>query len=181
MQRGIVKLLAFVKMRTFARSGEELWLDEWKNPLAREVKIGDPNKFLENLQRPLKHDGYAFFSFLLFSEISKKALASCYFDKITTGFLTWSRTIKGYEPVLDDENSFLWEAESLPCLDVIREGISEEGYIDQLSSLWSQECSKGNTLDVRTDNSLFFKYLGMWLFKSSFYSLLKNFYSQDVW
>lgn len=70
MQRGIVKLLTFVKIRTFARSSEELWLDEWKNPLARDVEIGDPNKFLESLQSPLAHDGYALLCFVC-ADISK--------------------------------------------------------------------------------------------------------------
>ncbi|KAF8807254.1 hypothetical protein BYT27DRAFT_7189352 [Phlegmacium glaucopus] len=141
VQRALIKLLSFVKIRTFARSREELWLDEWKNPLARDVEIGDPTRFLESLQRPLAHDG-------------------CYLDKIPTGFLTWSQSIKGYKPVLNDETRLSWEPESLPCLEAIREGVSKEGYIDQLSSLWSQESSKvGNTLDVRADNPLFFKYL----------------------
>jgi len=64
----------------------------------------------------------------------------------------------------------------MPCLNAIREGISKEGYINKLATLWSQESSKegkdGNntyTLDVRSDNPLFFKYLCMWSFKSFFY------------
>ena len=174
MQRGIVKLLAFIKIRTFARSREELWLDEWKNPLARDVEIGDPNKFLASLQCPLTHDGYV--SFFCLAEISKKKFTRCYLDKIHTGFLTWSPSIKGYRPVLNDESYLSWEPESLPCLNAIREGISKEGYINQLAILWSQESGKdgkdGNntyTLDVRSDNPLFFKYLCMCSFKSSFY------------
>jgi proteasome activator subunit 4 len=65
-------------------------------------------------------------------------------------------------PVLNDESSLSWEPESLPCLDVIREVINEEGYIDQLAILWSQESGKSsNTLGVRPENPLFFKYLCM--------------------
>ena len=150
-------------------------MDEWKNPLARDVEIGDPNKFLASLQYPLTHGGYAYF-FLCLAEILKKKSARCYLDKIDTGFLTWSPSIKGYKPVLDDESYFSWEPESLPCLNAIREGIRKEGYINKLTTLWSQESSKdgkdGNTtyvLEVRSDNSLFFKYLCMWSFKSSFY------------
>lgn len=110
-----------------------------------------------------------------------KKFARCYFDKIPTGFLTWSPSIKGYKPVLNDESYLSWEPESLPCLNAIREGISKEGYINKLAILWSQESSKdgkdGNntyTLDVRSDNPLFFKYLGMWSFKSSFYCWFKE-------
>lgn len=174
MQRGLIKLLAFIKIRTFARSREELWLDEWKNPLARDVEIGDPNKFLESLQRPLTHDGYACLLFC-FAEILKNTFARCYLDRIPTGFLTWSPSIKGYMPVPNDESPLSWEPESLPCLDVIREGINEEGYIDQLAILWSQESGKSsNTLDVRSENPLFFKYLCMWSLKSSLYCLFKE-------
>jgi hypothetical protein len=36
-------------------------LNEWKNPLVRDVEIGDPDKFLASLQSPLTHDGYACF------------------------------------------------------------------------------------------------------------------------
>lgn len=150
-------------------------MDEWKNPLARDVEIGDPNKFLASLQCPLTHDGYACF-FLRLAKISKKTFARCYFDKIPTGFLTWSPSIKGYKPVLNDESYFSWEPESLPCLNVIREGIRKEGYINKLATLWSQESSKdgkdGNNtymLDVRSDNPLFFKYLCTWSFISFFY------------
>lgn len=132
-------------------------MDEWKNPLARDVEIGDPKRFLASLQSPLTHDG-------------------CYLDKIPTGFLTWSPSIKGYKPVLDDKGYFSWDPESLPCLNAVREGIKKEGYINKLATLWSQESSRDGkdgstsyTLDVRSDNLLFFKYLCMWPFKSSFY------------
>lgn len=149
-------------------------MDEWKNPLARDVEIGDPNKFLASLQCPLIHDGYA--CFFVSCRNSLKKFARCYLDKIPTGFLTWSPSIKGYKPVLDGEGYFSWDPESLPCLNAIREGIRKEGYTNKLTTLWSQESSKdgkdGTTtyiLDVRSDNPLFFKYLCMWSFKSSFY------------
>ena len=155
---------------------EELWLDEWKNPLARDVEIGDPNKFLAGLQSPLTHDGYACF-FLCLAEISEqKKITRCYLDKIPTGFLTWSPAIKGYKPLLNDESYFSWEPESLPCLNAIKEGISKEGYINKLATLWSQESNKDGkdnnitfTLDLRSDNPLFFKYLCMWSLNPSFY------------
>ena len=73
--------------------------------MARDVEIGDPNKFLASLQCPLTHDRYACFSSRL-AEILKKKIARCYLDKIPMGFLTWSPSIKGYKPVLDDEGYF---------------------------------------------------------------------------
>ena len=57
-----MKLLAFVKIRSFSRSKEELWLDEWKNPMARDVPTGNPKDFLAGLQRGLGANGYSFSS-----------------------------------------------------------------------------------------------------------------------
>ena len=115
--------------------------------------------------------------FLYLAKILKhKHSPRFYLDKIPTGFLTWGPSIKGYKPLLDDEGYFSWEPESLPCLNAIREGIRKEGYINKLATLWSQESTKdgkdGNTtytLDVRSDNPLFFKYLCMWSFEPFFY------------
>lgn len=52
-----MKLLALAKIRSFSKSNEQLWLDEWVNPLAREIQINDPNEFIANLQRPVSADG----------------------------------------------------------------------------------------------------------------------------
>lgn len=87
--------------------------------------------------------------------------SSLYFDKIRTGFLTWSKTIKGYRPVADGESPIAWERGSIPCLNAIKQKIAKDDYIHQLSALWAQESGKGGTsLDVRQDNVLFFKYIG---------------------
>lgn len=105
----------------------------------------------------------ALFFLLQFLQTKTHTSVRCYLDKIHTGFLTWSQSIKGYKPVLNDKSRLSWERQSLACLEVIKEGINKEGYIHQLSSLWSQESSKaGNTLDLRPDNPLFFKYMCMW-------------------
>lgn len=34
-----MKLAAFVKIRTYAKSEEELWLDEWANPLQGQLLV----------------------------------------------------------------------------------------------------------------------------------------------
>jgi proteasome activator subunit 4 len=51
--RAMVKLLAFTKIRTYAKSAEELWLDEWNNPLQRQLHVSDPSTFLKNLEIPI--------------------------------------------------------------------------------------------------------------------------------
>ncbi|KAH9487094.1 Proteasome activator complex subunit 4 [Psilocybe cubensis] len=140
-QRAIVKLLVFIKIRSFSHSKEALWLDEWTNPFSRKVPIGDPARFLESLQYPAQDNGF-------------------YLDKINTGFLTWTPTVKGYKVVNDKDGDLSWEASSLAALNAIKEGVRKEGYIEQLSILWGQESSKeGGSLDFRADNVLFFKYL----------------------
>jgi len=40
-------------MRTFSISGEELWRDEWSNPLTEDITISDPEHFLRNLEQSL--------------------------------------------------------------------------------------------------------------------------------
>ncbi|KAF9568547.1 hypothetical protein CPC08DRAFT_654918 [Agrocybe pediades] len=141
VQRSLDKLLSFIKIRTYARSNEELWFEEWLNPLARMVKIDDPKQFSENLQKPLSPDGY-------------------YFDKIETGFLAWTPTIKGYRQVSEDEDRIKWDEQSLPALRAIKEIVSSDGYIQQLATVWSQESGKpGASLEFRTDNAVFFRYL----------------------
>lgn len=88
-------------------------------------------------------------------------LCRYYYDKINTGFLTWTKKIKGYLPVNNGDQPLSWEAESLPCLTAIQDAVTKEGYIKTLSTLWSQESGKeGSNLEFRSDNALFFKYLG---------------------
>lgn len=55
--RGITKILTFVKIRTYSKSVEELWLAEWANPMQHTLAIGDPKKFLSMLEKPLVGDG----------------------------------------------------------------------------------------------------------------------------
>jgi proteasome activator subunit 4 len=52
--RAVIKILTFIKIRTYAKSGDELWLDEWHNPLERHLTISVPSAFLESLGRPLQ-------------------------------------------------------------------------------------------------------------------------------
>lgn len=51
--RGIVRESLFIKMRTYAKNDEELWLCQWRNPLSREITISDHTQFLSTLDRPV--------------------------------------------------------------------------------------------------------------------------------
>lgn len=51
--RGIVRESIFIKMRTYAKNDEELWLCQWRNPLSSEIIINDYTQFLNTLHEPL--------------------------------------------------------------------------------------------------------------------------------
>ncbi|KAJ7429385.1 hypothetical protein B0H11DRAFT_1110421 [Mycena galericulata] len=40
-------------MRTYSKSSEELWLDEWSHPLEKVVHVKDPSAFLKSLESPV--------------------------------------------------------------------------------------------------------------------------------
>jgi len=44
------QLLINVKRRTFSKTNEELWFEEWRHPLAEEVEVGDPETFMNRLR-----------------------------------------------------------------------------------------------------------------------------------
>jgi proteasome activator subunit 4 len=50
--RAIVKLATFIKMRTYAKSDEELWLHEWANPLQGKLVV--TAEVIQDLQRPIE-------------------------------------------------------------------------------------------------------------------------------
>jgi proteasome activator subunit 4 len=64
--RAVIKVLTFVKIRTYAQSAEELWLEEWTNPLQQQVPIENPIDFLDSLQHPNEQTEGQVFSLLFF-------------------------------------------------------------------------------------------------------------------
>ncbi|KAF5375146.1 hypothetical protein D9758_000062 [Tetrapyrgos nigripes] len=141
-QRAITKLLAFVKFRTYAQSAEELWSEEWKSPLREDVHISDPEVFAKAFQHYTGEN------------------TSGFVDKVRTGFLTWEPVVKGYKSGTDDSPSFVYEATSLPSLQVIKASIQNAEYFKTLSGLWSQESGKTNAaVELRSENVLYMKSL----------------------
>ncbi|EGO02735.1 hypothetical protein SERLA73DRAFT_102663 [Serpula lacrymans var. lacrymans S7.3] len=137
-QQAVVKLATFIKFRTYAKSSDELWLREWQNPLSRQYHITNPSKFLESTRQPIGQGG---------SEL--------YFDKISTGFLAWSTSIKGY--VKQGKSSISWEKQSEPTLRALISTVDRDFYL-KLALLWGQEFTKaGNTKELRTENINFVK------------------------
>lgn len=57
LRRAVNKMLAMVKIRSYSKSNEELWTDNWSSPLRRTVLIKDPQAFLAGLEQPLRGQG----------------------------------------------------------------------------------------------------------------------------
>lgn len=56
--RAIVKILRMIKIQTWSKNDEELWLDNWHNPLSSSVDIDDPDAFMQQLARPLSNNNH---------------------------------------------------------------------------------------------------------------------------
>lgn len=146
VQKAVVKLLFFVKIRTYAKSMEEMWLDEWRNPLQKDVLITHPDTFLHSLQQTVDATSNGH-----------------YIDKIRTGFLAWTPSIKAYS-IIKHPSDVVWEANSQECLRVIVENVTSNDYFKKLSLLWSQESSKtSGKLDLRSENMAYIKSLAKML------------------
>ena len=84
-----------------------------------------------------------------------------YFDKIQTGFLAWSQTVKGYKPVTDNDIPFEWDAESQPALDVLESALFHPQVFKKIVLLWSQETGRSSgSFDVRSENVSMIKICG---------------------
>lgn len=139
-------MTSHIKIRTYSQSAEELWLDEWKNPLRVDVSIQDTTAFPSQLRQPVRYDD----------------TESFYVDKLNTGFLVWSDKVKAYRPVGPGESPFVWEKSSQELLDAVRGVVISDTYFTQLSALLAQESSKNpTTLKLRSENVTFVKSLGM--------------------
>ncbi|KAJ7129977.1 hypothetical protein C8R43DRAFT_1025251 [Mycena crocata] len=141
-QIAILKLTTFIKMRTYAKSPEELWFDEWKHPLEKVVHVTDPSAFLKAFERPVDDTEQA-----------------AYVDKINTGFLLWSSSVKGYAPVKGETSAVSWEAPSQPSLRALADLMLKDEYFSKLAALWSQESIKSGGVDLRGDNVAYIKTL----------------------
>lgn len=143
--RAIIKLTSHIKIRTYAKSSDELWFDEWRNPLRVDVAVGDPSTFTDRLRAPIQ-DGDP---------------ESFYVDKLGTGFLAWTSRVKAYRPVGSGESPFTWESASQPLLQAMREVVTSGTFFSQLATLLGQESSKNpTTLKMRSENVTFMKSLG---------------------
>ncbi|KAG8934508.1 hypothetical protein FRC01_002240 [Tulasnella sp. 417] len=144
-QRGLTKLLLHVKMRSFSRDPQQLWWSQWLNPLRQDIPINDPNKFLQDLEKP-------------FAEGSSSII---FVDKEHQGFFTWSNLAKGYRPPPRTGSVLVWASDTQPSLQAIRSVIDQQ-WIQKFIILNSQEGAKAATassVDLRLENVIFLKSL----------------------
>lgn len=146
LSRALIKLTSHIKIRTYSKSSEELWFDEWRNPLSIDVAVQDSSTFVSRLRQPVKHDDPESF----------------YVDKLTTGFLVWGDKVKAYRPVGPGSSPFTWESPSQDLLQSIRVVVTSGTFFGQLAVLLGQESSKNpTTLKLRSENVSFVKSLSM--------------------
>ncbi|KAH8100456.1 ARM repeat-containing protein [Cristinia sonorae] len=141
-QKAIVRLTGMIKIRTYSKSGDELWWDEWKSPLRKDIPVVDSPQFYASLIRP-----------------PGPTEEPVYVDKLTTGFLAWGPSIKTYRAVAS-QSPFQWEAESQPALEAIRTTISSGEFYSTLATLLGQESTRNPTvLELRGEHVMFMKSL----------------------
>ncbi|KAL0578024.1 Proteasome activator BLM10 [Marasmius crinis-equi] len=141
-ERALTKLMMFIKYRTYSKDLEQLWREEWVNPLVEPIDVSEARVHLEN-------GGFL-----------KSGDSRFFIDKIQTGFVSWKPVLKGYLPPTE-ETIIKWEPDSSASLQKVEELINADGFYDKLAGLWSQESSKANsTMELRSDNVLLIKSLG---------------------
>lgn len=92
-----------------------------------------------------------------------------FIDKIPTGFVVWSSSLKGYTPVDQATSPFVWQKECQPTLKAISNVLGAE-YYSKLSSLWSQESNKSKqSTQLRPENIAFIKTIGKYNFSIPVY------------
>ncbi|KAH9947705.1 ARM repeat-containing protein [Amylocystis lapponica] len=144
-QKGVVKLCCHIKIRTFSKSSEELWLDEWSNPLRTNISTSSPSQLQQILDPLVPTQGDT---------------GELYVDKINTGFAVWTPTIKAYRAVPEGSSAFTWESSSQPALRAMSSILQEEKFFSDLVGLWGQESSRNQvTPELRPDNVNFIKTL----------------------
>jgi proteasome activator subunit 4 len=153
--------LAAVKARTYAKSDEEIWLEEWNHPLSIRQPIENPAIFLKSLDQPIGEGGLCVLA-CRFGDFSQCVPFSPYFvDKIQTGFLTWTPSIECYAPPGEDQPPLAWISDSSTTIAAMGSVMTSDGYFDKLALLWGQDSNRNSgTAELRGEHVAFMKTLG---------------------
>lgn len=82
-----------------------------------------------------------------------------YVDKLRTGFLVWTGTVKGYL-LPDNQAHLVWEKASSGVLDVVDSGLRSTTYYQDILSLWGQESNGTGSINLRAEHLAYIKRLG---------------------
>lgn len=83
-----------------------------------------------------------------------------FIDKVPTGFVVWSSSLKAYTPADQTASPFVWQKQCQPTLKAIGNVLGTE-YYSKLSALWSQESNKEKkSTELRPENAAFIKTIG---------------------
>ncbi|KAI0296143.1 hypothetical protein BC826DRAFT_1005479 [Russula brevipes] len=157
-QKGVIKLLSMIKMRTYSRTSTDLWLDEWKSPIAKHVPIKSDPEFRDYV-----------------SKVPSIKDETLYVDKQHSGFLTWAPETKAYIPVPAGDPPITWESASRTTLEAIGEVVAQAEYFEKLMALWGQESSRNVTApELRTDNVAYIKTIAKMFQGVGFESILNS-------
>lgn len=132
-RRGLSHSLSYIKFRSFASTKSDLWMHTWTNPLTVEVPVSNPLTFVEIF------------------DATEGPLSEVFIDKVRTGFLAWTPTVKGYRRP-DDTFEFQWEDSSKEVLASIQASLGTEDYFKDLLFLWSQESNRSGSIELRGDH-----------------------------
>ncbi|KAI0067754.1 hypothetical protein BV25DRAFT_1834775 [Artomyces pyxidatus] len=137
--RGIVKLCGFIKVHTYSKSSNDMWLDEWSSPFSKKITLKSIKEFHEYIKQPID------------------ASDSLYVDKVSSGFLSWGPHTKAY---ISTSPLIAWADDCQPALEAISAVISRSDYYTKLTALWGQESGRNtSTPQIRTENVTFIKTL----------------------
>lgn len=131
-QRGIMKALRYIKLRSYCQNPAALALFSQINPLRCNIPIegsySATAEILTNfkLRVPIRSSGTL-------------DLSSIYCDTLHQGWLAWSGTLAAYKPPHRSESTFEWEPSSAEALSCLREITVDADFWKKLSGHFAEE------------------------------------------
>ena len=158
-----MRLTALIKLRSYSRSNEELWLHEYSSPLAKKVFINSDAEHRDFVRREMATSSQEYVGHISHNCVLLRARTRAYYvDKCTSGWLVWDpRGIKAYKHVSEGDVPIQWESASGPAVRVIEEAVNVE-YVAALMDIYGQESARASAKpDIRADHVNFTKSLGL--------------------
>jgi proteasome activator subunit 4 len=163
-QRGVMKMLRYLKVRSSSEKPEDLSLQVNRSPLRRHVPVQQPSRdttkeYLATFARPID-----------WQAAQQQPLVRCSFcdptltctfrlfqDKASSGWLAWADMVDYMLVPKDDIQQ--WETRSQSCLDALLKSATTSSYWDSLRVHYAEE-NQSDT--VNWDNVSFVKSICRW-------------------